>query len=205
MSQTMHIERHKSGDAWRTSVRIDPSGLLKGDGAAAEIARIDIDENGTRVLTTRGGRQIPIKGNFAIRQGAQGTTITQQPSSVGGVDVFDVLGTIVFSKAESTDRIEKVSALAGARLTPRNGRLVHVQNRRDGTAEVEYDASSGLALRARGPASDGAVLTIDNSYTESGGLLIRSTSRNTLTGGKHSRVTTVSVSHITVNGKEIVQ
>lgn len=203
MTKVLHVTRQRTGAGWHTSIRIDPTAVPAGQPPVKnEIVSIDIDESGNGVMTTSGGRRLATRrGRASIKPGLKGLSITE---SSGNADVFDILPHTVYAKSEGPARLARLEKDHPGQGVSRGARIVYGQVIRGATMEFEYDGLTGLGIRSKAMDGKGRSETVEHTFVENGGLIIRTSTRNTLAGSANTRVNTRTISHITIDGKEII-
>lgn len=204
MTNVLHVSRQRTGAGWRTSIKVDPTPVPAGQQPVRnEIVSVEIDEHGNQILTTNTGRQFPMKrGRATINRDLKGLSISEASNKAG--DVFDILPYIVYARSDAQSRLARLERSHPGQASNRGGRIAYTQAIRGIALEFEYDGATGLALRSKSSGAKGASTTVEHFYREVGDLIVRTSSRSTVSGSPNRNVSIRTLTHVAIDGKEII-
>lgn len=71
--------------------------------------------------------------------------------------------------------------------------------------ETEIDSVSGLSVRSTASGAAGRRISVEHSYLDTGDLIVRTKTVTTASGSRGSHVVTLTLSHVVIDGKEIIK
>ena len=217
-TQRFHVDRYKTGGGWKTRLVMTPDERLAGTGSYdLQVGSIEIDESGNRQSLDRRGREIVSRGSD-ILEDASARARLKYPDEIArhagkrprpalanaGKQAFDLLNGGVRSRTQRDGDMKALRARHGAAKRDPIGREHFTLQVQGGSVDIAADPGRGVVTEVV-RATTGAKERVQYEYAADGELTIRRKVRylREKSGTSPASSVTVTLSRITINGKEI--